>query len=73
MTGSELPHLGELDERAHVQNGHIWAVRAQHDGDPRVLHLGGDDAEVGIALDQLAQASREEIIKAGEHNGDGGM
>ena len=70
---AELPDLGELVERADVEDRHVRAVGAQDDRDSPVLHVGGDDREARVALDQLAQSSAEEIVKAGEDDGDGGL
>ena len=73
IAGAELADLGQLSQGAGVEDRHIRTVRAQHDADPPVLHVGGDDREARIALDQLAQSSGEEIVEVGEDYGYGGM
>ena len=73
MGAAELADLSQLGQGADVEDRHVWTVSAQHDSDPPVLHIGSDNQETRIALDQLAQPSGEEIVEVGEDYGDGGM
>jgi hypothetical protein len=69
----EFAHLSQLRQGANVEDRHVWAVSAQHDSDSPVLHIGSDNKETRIALDQLAQPPGEEIVEVGEDYGDGGI
>jgi hypothetical protein len=69
----ELAHLSQLGQGADVDDRHVWTVSAQHDSDSPVLHIGSDNQETRIALDQLAQPPGEEIVEVGEDYGYGGM
>jgi hypothetical protein len=70
---AELAYLGQLRQGSDVENRHVWTVSAQHDSDSPVLHVGSDDCETRIALDQFAQPPGEEIVEVGEDYADGGM
>jgi hypothetical protein len=70
---AELAHLSQLRQGANVEDRHVWTVSAQHDSDSPVLHIGSDNQETRIALDQLAQPPGEEIVEAGENYGNGSM
>jgi hypothetical protein len=70
IAGTELPNLSRLPQSANVENRHVWTVSAQHDIDAPVIHVGSDDRETWIALDQLAQPSGKEIVEMGEDYGD---
>ena len=69
----ELSHLGHLGQGADVEDRYVWTVGAKDDRDAPVLHVGGDDRKARIALDQLAQSSGQQIVEAGEDDGDGGL
>ena len=73
MGAAQLTDLGQLPQRADVEDRHIRAVSAQHDTDAPVLHLGGEDREARIALEQLPKPSGEEIVEVGDDDRDGGM
>lgn len=45
-------------------------MRAQYDGDAPLLDVSGDNRKARVAGDQLAQTAREEIVKAGNDDGD---
>jgi hypothetical protein len=70
---AELAHLNQLVQGADVEDRHVWTVSAQHNADSPVLHIGSDNQETRIALDQLAQPPGEEIVKVGEDYGDRDM
>lgn len=70
---AELAHLSQLGQGAYVEDRHVWTVSAQHDSDSPVFHIGSDNQETRIALDQLAQPPGEEIVEVGEDYGSGGM
>ncbi len=69
----ELAHLGQLHQGAEVEDRDVWTVSPQHDADSPVLHIGSDNQEARITLDQLAQPPGEEIVEVSEDYGDGGM
>src|ERR1700722_9250711 len=69
----ELTHLSQLRQGADVEDRYVWTVSAQHDSNPPVLHIGSDNQETRIALNQLAQSPGEEIVEVGEDYGDGGL
>src|ERR1700733_7852318 len=73
IAGAELPDIGQLSQGAGVQDRHVWAMSAQHNSDPPVLDVGGDDRETRIALDQLVQSSGKQIVEVGDNYGDWGM
>jgi hypothetical protein len=70
---AELAHLSQLRQGADVEDRHVWTVSPQHDSDSPVLHIGSDNQETRIAIDQLAQPPGEEIVEVSEDYGDGGM
>jgi hypothetical protein len=70
---AELAHLSQLHQGAEVEDRHVWTVSPQHDADSPVLHIGSDNQETRITLDQLAQPPGEEIVEVGKDYGDGGM
>ena len=70
---AELPDLSQLHQGAEVEDRHVWTVSPQHDADSPVLHIGSDNQETRITLDQLAQSPSEEIVEVGKDYGDGGM
>ncbi|HTA97807.1 MAG TPA: hypothetical protein VK730_09215 [Solirubrobacteraceae bacterium] len=70
---AELAHLSQLRQGTEVEDRHVWTVSPQHDSDSPLLHVGSDNQETRIALDQLAKPSGEEIVEVGEDYGDGGM
>jgi hypothetical protein len=70
---AELAHFSQLVQGADVEDRHVWTVSTQHDSDSPVFHVGSDNQETRIALDQLAQPSGEEIVEVGEDYGDGEM
>jgi hypothetical protein len=69
----ELAHLSQLVQGADVEDRHVWTVSAQHNSGSPVLHIGGDNQETRIAVDQLAQPPGEEIVEVGEDYGDGDL
>ncbi len=71
MGDAELAHLGELPERANVENRDVGAVRAQDDGDSPLLDVLRDDRQAPIASEQAAQPSREQIVEAADDDADG--
>jgi hypothetical protein len=73
IAGAELPNLSRLPQAADVEDRHVRMVSPQHDTDAPVLHVGGEDRETRIALDQLAQPSGKEIVEMSEDYGDGCM
>jgi hypothetical protein len=54
IEAAELAHLSQLVQSADVEDRHVWTVSAQHNPDSPVLHIGSDNQETRIALDQLA-------------------
>src|SRR5437764_9882097 len=73
MCARELADLVEPDQRACIEDRYVGGVRLKDDGKPAVIDLGSDYLEAGVALDQLAQAPGEQILEAGESDGDGGL
>jgi hypothetical protein len=73
IRAAELAHLSQLRQGAEVEDRHVRTVSPQHDSDSPVLHIGSDNQETRITLDQLEQPSGEEIVEVGEDYGDGGM
>jgi hypothetical protein len=70
---AELADLSQLHQGAEVEDRDVWTVSPQHDADSPVLHIGSDNQEARITLDQLAQTPGEEIVEVSEDYGDGGM
>ncbi len=70
---TELADLSQLRQGAEVEDRDVWTVSAQHDADSPVLHIGSDNQETRITLDQLAQPPGEEIVEVSEDYGDGVM
>ncbi len=70
---AELTYLSQLRQGAEVEDRHVRTVSPQHDSDSPVLHIGSDNQETRIALDQRAQPPGEEIVEVSEDYGDGGM
>jgi hypothetical protein len=62
---TELADLSQLHQGAEVEDRHVGMVSAQHDSDSPVFHIGSDDKETWITLDQPAQPPGEEIVEVG--------
>src|SRR5450755_2615200 len=70
MLLAELADLRQMRQRIDVEDRHLRAVSAQDHPDPILLDVMGDDLEGGIALDYSPQAAGEEVLKAGDDDGD---
>ena len=72
MVDAERADGGEVVERAGVEDQHVRIVRLQHDGDAVIGDVVDDDRDVRIVREQGSQAEREEVLEAGDGDGDRG-
>jgi hypothetical protein len=70
MRDAQLAHLGEVAQRAGVEDQHARAVYPQQDRDAIVRDVLGDDGHARIVREQRSQAEREQILEAGDCNRD---
>jgi hypothetical protein len=61
---------GELGQRAGVEDQHVRFVRLQDDGDAVVGDVGDDHRYVRVVREQGSQAECEEVLEAGDGDGD---
>jgi hypothetical protein len=62
---------GELAQGADVEDRDVRAMRAQDDRDSLLLDSLGEDRQAPIAVEQIAQTPREQIVETPDHDADG--
>ena len=70
MTHGELPHLGEPLQGVRIEDRNVRSMARQRDRHASRIDAGGEDLDALVATQQLAQASLQEIIEAGDHDRD---
>jgi hypothetical protein len=67
---AELADLRQVGQGINVEDCYARALNTQDHPDAMQLDVLGDDLEAGVALDHAAQAAGEEVVKAGDDDGD---
>ena len=62
--------VARSSQRAGVEDQHVRIVRLQHDRDAVVGDVVDDDRDVRVVREQGSEAEREEILEAGDGDGD---
>jgi hypothetical protein len=70
MLEAERADGSEVGQRAGVENQDVRLVRLQHDGDAVVGNVVDDHRDVRVVREQGSQAEGEEVLEAGDGDGD---